>query len=293
MLIPTGQATAPFRRVVVSQSHGAVSHESIVNGEDQRGQPCVYFLDPNDGPRRVGVGASVEWLGKDVDDLWQTVNLSATSKVAWGVYDSREKLVIWAIATGASNTPDRMLVYDVTTGTIDAEDSNSIRRGWLTWTGPLTASGAGVMFPTTLAASRPLTETLYVGPTGSAILARQDSSTTDYGTVAYQAYISSKAFNWPPMGRVKRIMRSFLVGLKVAATTVRQTLISDWGKESRTADFSVASTGSETRVRPQANLDMASLITAQVQLGDASAVASYWELDRWDAEIEIEKGAVL
>jgi hypothetical protein len=37
---------------------------------------------------------------------------------------------------------------------------------------------------------------------------------------------------------------------------------------------------------------MASLITAQVQLGDASAVASYWELDRWDAEIEIEKAGL-
>jgi hypothetical protein len=290
MLVPTGQATAPFRRVIVTQDKGAVSHESIVSGEDERGQPCVYFLDPTDGPRRLAIGSTVEWLGKDVDDLWQTVNLAATGKVAWGVYDSREKLVIWAIATGASNYPDRMIVYDVTHGRIS--EDGSVRRGWVTWTGPLTATAAGTMFPSTLDASRPLTETLYVGPTSSAILARQDTSTTDYGTEAFQGYIRSKAFDWQPLGRTKRIMRSFLVALKSASYTVLQSLISDWGKETRTSTVSLDGSASQTRVRAQSDLDMASLITAQVQLGDASAVASSWELDRWEAEVEVDQGAV-
>jgi len=148
------------------------------------------------------------------------------------------------------------------------------------------------MFPTTLAATRPLTETLYVGATSSAILARQDDSTTDYGTTAFQAYIQSKAFDWEPIGRTKRVMRSFLVALKSASYTVLQSLISDWGLETRTATFTITGGSTQTRVRPQANLDMASLITAQVRLGDASAVASYWELDRWEAEVESDAGAV-
>lgn len=290
MLIPTGQATAPFRRVVVTREFGAVSSQSIVSGEDERGQPAIYFLDPVDGPRRVGLGATVEWLGKDVDDLWQTVNLSATEVVAWGVYDPREKLVIWGIATGASNSPNRIIAFDVTHGRM-AEDG-SIRRGWMTWTGPLTTAYCGLMFPNALTSPRPLVDTLYVGSTASATLARQDSSTTDYGTTAFQAYIVSKAFDWEPIGRVKRIMRSFLVALKSASVTVQQSLISDWGTETRTATIALTGGTTQTRVRPQANTDMASLITAQVQIGDASAVASYWELDRWEAEIEMERGAV-
>jgi len=290
MLIPTGDATSPFRRVVVSQVHGAVSAESIVTGEDERGQPCVYFLDPVDGPRRVGIGATVEWLGKDCDDLWQTVNLSATGKVAWGVYDAREKLVIWGIATGASNYPNRVIAFDVTHGR--ADEINSVRRGWVTWTGPLTESAAATMFPTTLDAARPLTETLYVGPTSSAILARQDTSTTDYGTVAFQGYVQSKAFDWEPIGRTKRVMRAFVVALKSASVTIMQSLISDWGLETRTTTVPLTGGTTQTRVRAQADLDMASLITAQVRLGDASAVASYWELDRWEAEVEVDQGAV-
>ena len=290
MLVPTGQASAPYRRVIVSQSQGAVSHESIVVGEDERGQPCIYFLDPTDGPRRITVGATVEWLGKDVDDLWQTVNLSATDKVAWGVYDSREKLVVWNISTGTSNTPDRMLVFDVTHGRMS--EDGSIRRGWVTWTGQLASGIAGVMFPTTLAATRPLTETLYTGPTVATVLTRQDTSTTDWGVSPFQAYIRSKAFDWEPMGRTKRVMRSFLVALKSASVTVLQSLISDWGKETRTTTLALTGETAQTRVRTQGDLDMASLITAQVQLGDASAVASYWELDRWEAEIELDKGAV-
>lgn len=290
MLIPTGQATAPFRRVVVTQDFGATTAQSIVSGEDERGQPCIYFLDPVHGPRRVGIGATVEWLGKDVSDLWQTVNLSATAMVAWGVYDPYEKLVIWAFATGSSNTPDRIIAFDVTKGRM-AEDG-SIRRGWLTWTGRLAQSYCGLLFANALTSPRPLVNTLYVGYTGSAALARQDSSTQDFGTSPYQAYITSKAFDWEPIGRTKRIMRSFLVALKVAATTIQQSLIADWGRETRTATISVDASGSQTRVRPQANTDFASLMTAQVTLGDASAVASYWELDRWEAEIEVDKDGV-
>jgi hypothetical protein len=290
MLIPTGQATAPFRRVVVTQDFGALSAQSIVSGEDERGQPCIYFLDPVHGPRRVGMGATVEWLGKDVTDLWQTINLSATSVVAWGVYDPYEKLVIWAMATGASNTPDRIIAFDVTKGRMS--EDGSIRRGWLTWTGRLAQAYCGLMFPNALTSPRPLVQTMYIGYTGSNTLARQDSSTQDFGTSPYQGYITSKAFDWEPIGRTKRLMRSFLVALKVAATSVQQSLIADWGRETRTATLSVASSGAETRVRPQANTDFASLITAQVTLGDASAVASYWELDRWEAEIEVDKDAV-
>lgn len=290
MLIPTGQATAPYRRVVVTQDFGALSAQSIVSGEDERGQPCIYFLDPVHGPRRVGMGATVEWIGKDVNDIWQTVNLSATDVVGWGVYDPYEKLVIWGIATGVSNTVNEIIAFDVTHGRM-AQDG-SVRRGWMRWNGELANAQCGLMFATALTSPRPLTQTLYIGSIGAVTMARQDSSTTDYGTVAYQAYILSKAFDWEPIGRAKRIMRSFLVALKSSLYTVQQSLISNWGAETRSETIALTGAAAQTRVRPQANTDMAGLLTAQVQLGDASAVSSYWELDRWEAEIEVERGQV-
>jgi len=87
-------------------------------------------------------------------------------------------------------------------------------------------------------------------------------------------------------------MRAFVVALKSASVTIMQSLISDWGLETRTTTVPLTGGTTQTRVRAQADLDMASLITAQVRLGDASAVASYWELDRWEAEVEVDQGAV-
>ena len=291
MLVPTGQATAPFRRVVVTDAHGALTHQSIVMGEDEAGNPALYFLDPNDGPRRLSQGSIVQWLGKDVWDIWQTVNLSATGIAAWGTYDSRNKRVIWAVATGSSNVPDRMIVFDVTHG-VRTEDG-SIRRGWTTWTGELPASACGVMFASTLAATRPLTKTLYACDSSAAVLQRQVSTATSDQSTAFQAYVTSKAFDWDPIGRTKRILRSFLVTTKEALISLQLTIIRNWGAESRSVTVSIDSSGTETRVRPQCDLDVAGLITGQVTIGDASATASgSWELDRWEAEIEIDAGAI-
>ena len=159
MLSPTGSAETPYRRVVISKQHGAVSAQSLVTAEDEAGAPCLYFLDPQDGPRRIQLGAGVQWLGKDVKDLWDTVNLAAT-KPAFGVYDAVNKQVKWWIATNGADYPNAMIVFHVALGRVESYD---LRRGWAQWQGPLTMAAHACMFPATLAASRPYLNVPYVG----------------------------------------------------------------------------------------------------------------------------------
>lgn len=294
-LSPTGSATIPFRRIIISRQHGAVSHKSIVMGQDEAGNDSLYFLDERDGPRRIVNGYNVQWLGKDVFDLWPTVNLSATGTVAFGVYDQRYKLVIWWVATGASNDPDTILAYDVTRGRMTAlhpGEEATMRYGWLKWTGAMAAARCGVMFPTTLAAARPLTMCPYVGLTSGTTLLRQDGTTQQDNGASHQGYVKSKAFRWDPLTRTKRITESYLEAKAQAATTIRQTITRDWGLESFADDASIAASGSETYVRPRFEAtDVSRAITLQVQLGDSAAANSTWELDGWTAEVELQSGS--
>jgi hypothetical protein len=286
-LIPTGSATIPYRRFVLTRVHGSVSNQSQVVGEDANGAPAVYFLSPLDGPRRITLGSQIEWLGKDVTDIWATVNLSA-SIPAHGIYDQARKQVIWWIATGNSDTPDTMIVFNVTLG---VSDGQSARRGWTKWTGPLAAARCSVSFSSTLASSRPVSLVPYRGD--ATTLARQDgTSNQDFGAVSYQAYVRSKAFNITSQLRRERVLEAFLTAKAQAATTIRQTLTKDWGTETKTADISIAPAGSETYVRPRGDdSDFSDNIVVDIQLGDASAANSTFTLVRWDSTAEILTGA--
>jgi hypothetical protein len=287
-LIPTGSSTIPYRRFVLTRVHGSVSNQSQVVAEDENGAPAVYFLSPLDGPRRITLGSQIEWIGKDVKDIWDTVNLSATIP-AHGSYDQAKKNVIWWVATGNSDTPDTMIVYNVPLGM--SEGGESVRRGWSKWTGALAASRCSVMFSSTLAAARPVSLVPYRGD--ATTLARQDgTSNQDFGGVNYQAYIRSKSFNLTSELRRQRVLEAFLTAKAQAATTIRQTITKDWGTETKTADMSIAPVGSETYVRPRGDdSDLSDCIVVDIQLGDSAATNSTFLLVRWDSTAEIQVGA--
>jgi hypothetical protein len=291
MIVPTGDPVAPFARVVLTTAYGSVNHWSQVMGEDQDGQPSLYFLDPNDGPRRISVGRTIEWLGKDVFDVWQTVNLNA-AHVAFGVYDAPRKLVLWWVATGiASVRPNLMITFDVARGRV--ETASILRYGWSVWTGLLTVAQSAIMFSKTLNAERSLTKVPYVGHVGSSDfkLLRQDGTgNTDAGT-AYQAYILSKVFTGGTLRRRKRIMEAYLVG-KAGSAVINQAIIKDFNQALAQSTQPLTATGTETRVRKFYDAtDVADLIALQVSLGDASALDQTFELDWWVGADELETGA--
>lgn len=284
-LVPTENANTPFRRVQYSSKLGAVSQRSIVEAEDELGRPAVYFLDPVRGPYRLGHDG-LKWVGKDVKDIWDTVNLAASTVVAHGRYHERKRQIWWWVATGSSNDPDTMIVLDLTEQRVD--DEGDLRGGWVKWTGDLAACRCSCMMATTLGASMSLGLSPYAAPaTGTTLLKADTSDATDNGT-QFQAYVQSGGIVVDPLIVNKALVRSHLLAKAASGVTLTQTLIRNFGDEtSRTDTVSLTAAGSETRVLRK--FEAAALQDAcvfQVRIGDASASSSQWTLDRWYGSVE-------
>jgi hypothetical protein len=286
-VIPTNSDTEPYRRVVLHQRFGAVSNASTVIGEDENGAAALYFLDPADGPRRITANGTIQWLGKEVQDVWATVNLSATHVVAWGLYDHTAKQVKFWISVGSENEPTTtMLVYHVTLGR--PESADCVRGGWAKWTGTIATARHGCMFPKTLAAARPYVRCVYTGYSASgANVSRTDGTVIQDTGTNYQGYVESKAWEVEPMVERTRLSNAVLMAKVQANTSVTHSVIKDWGTETVTDTVSLAGTGgSETRVRERVQaVDVSDCKTFQVRIGDSSAANTTWELDRWQGVV--------
>ena len=286
-LIPTGQVLAPFKRIVLSKTVGAVSHQSIVSAEDESGIAQLYFLDPATGPWRTGVGAELQWLGRDIWDLWRTFNINATHVTAWGEFDPIYRRIMWWIATGSANDPALVIVFDCATGKVT--EASIVRYGWTQWTGLPASFISGVMFPR---ASGDVREALYGSAGSGAIQKLTDDfgtvATDDPGTVAYGAYALSKAYTEPDgISRKKRLTESYVTS--TAGKNVEQTLIKDRGAESSTLEaITPTALGSEPSVRARfETTDMADATFIQAKLGDTTMPnTAPFTIETWEGIIE-------
>lgn len=290
LFVPTNNADTPYRRVVLTTSVGCVSQSSVVMGEDEMGQPALYFLDPTNGPYRISSGYSLQWLGKDVKDKWNAANISTSDpeRAFWAQYDSSRKLVIWKVTPTSGSTFE--IVYDITNGRV--VEGNQVRRGWTVWTEPASVdTTSGIMFNSTLDATRPTTMLMhYANPsTASVSLYRQTTSAGLDGSTAYQAYMTSKAYRWKPMNRLRKLLEAVVVGLANASTTIRATYTSNWGEASTTQTVTLTPVGSQAYVRPRPNpVLMTDLQTLQVTIGDPTTLTgtSAFEIESWEGNIE-------
>lgn len=300
-LLLTGQVGAPVARYDVSTKIGALSDTSCILAEDESGAPCVYFLDPTDGPRRIAVGGQMQWLGRDVADLWRTLNKDFVG--AWGEYDSTNKEIVWYVATGSATAPNLILYFSIPHG---ESQGYIVRKGWAQWTGNAASFLTGVMFPKSAG-----NEEVLIGGGDHKVLARfLDTRTHDFGfnsgapntpvddptdttdrTAYYAAYGISKAYlqlggTW----RKKRLTEAYLLAAASSGAQITQTLRADFGLiNTQTSAVSLTATGSETRTRQRfENADLGDWIAIQIQLGDAGDVTNTpaWQLDRYDALIE-------
>lgn len=296
VLVPTGDEVTPFARVVLTVVYGSMSHWSQVIGEDEQGQPALYFLDPRDGPRRIANGSVIQWLGHDVTDLWQTVNHESTGP-AFGIYDQVNKLVKWWVPTGTSNSPDMMIVYDVRRGR-SHDNQQEVRAGWSRWTGLLTSARCATMYfadwnllkTTATAKFVP-----YVGLTTNDIVRQDRLSITDIGT-PFVAFIRSGYFTGQTIRRQKRLIEAFLVS-KRSDAFITMVIIEDFHGGPGPLPLSASiNTGTGTHLRTYfQDVDLANLTVYQVQLGDDEtefiSPDQAWELDQWHGSEEQEAGA--
>ena len=192
-LIKTGVATNPYRVVNVHRNIGAINHKSIVLGEDEGGQPAIYFLSRR-GAYRIST-AGLEYLGADIETTFQTINLDADTVVAHGVYHHKKHQVWWWIATGDSDTPDTVLVYDTMRG---VATSAGVRGGWTVYDGKLTNALCSVMYSKDLGVTNASYDLRpYFGRSdvnNKLIQADADDAYSDYDSVGYNSYFRTRAY---------------------------------------------------------------------------------------------------
>lgn len=275
-LVPTGLSGAPYQRFTINTSVGCIHHKSVFVAEDENGAPCLYFLSHR-GPYRVGA-TGLQYLGADVEDTWDTINLEATGIVGHGLYHSDKHQAWWWIATGTANDPNVRLMFDTKLGRTVATDA--VRRGWATHTGLGAQARCATLFSRTVGASmsRDLTPTMGQADGNSRIWQGDTSATDDAGT-AFQAYVDTREYG--TLGMNHAISEGQLIGVVASGVSVSVTVQSDFGLDGTpTASVSLEAAGSETRVqRRLEGLQTAGVGTYSLRIGDAAAIANHWTVD--------------
>ncbi len=285
----TSNATKPYTRTVISPKIGALTHRSIVVGDDDAGNQCLYFLSRR-GPYRLGP-YGLEYLGRDIETTWKTVNLSPTGVQMFGVYHERKGQVWWWVPTGASTTPTLLLKLSIKYA--QRQDDGNVRGGWSTDTGDIADAICGVMFANTLGATMSLDLKPYVGqawksgdPNGPCIKYDADTVYTDRGSngTTYVSKIRTKAIQ--PAGPATRggVQKGWVIG-KPASGSIR-TLNLTVSRNFETADSKVGTvaltvgTGTNTRLQaPCENIEHVDADFIDLQLDDSGQGTAAWSVD--------------
>lgn len=272
-LTPTGNVTTPYARIKITDAVGCIRHQSIVQGQDELGNPALYFLSHR-GPHRIGSGG-LEYCGKDIEDLWATVNLDATTVVAHGVYHQEKHQAWWWLATSTANEPNLKIVLDTHRMHRQADGA---RGGWTKHTGASALARCSMMLAS--AASK-RTNLPYIGQSGAAsILWKLDTAATDDAGAAFQAYVKTKPYALAGITRNCGLSPGQLVAKSASGVTITLTIDRDFGLATRTATCSLTAAASETRVvRKFDAADESGAAVVQFQIGDAAASTAAWTLD--------------
>jgi hypothetical protein len=276
-LIPTGDVATPYIPRKLRDDLGCISHKSVVMARDKAGNAALYWLSTM-GPCRAGSNG-IEYLGRDVEDLWAGINLAATSVVSHGVYHQDKHQIWWWISTGANNSPDTKIVLDILLA--DMADGDRVRGGWAKHTGDTAGAQCSCMFSKTLAASMSRDLKPYIGRSSGTVIQSCDSATTTDAGTTFQAYVKTKPIlPATSLGTNVGIGQTHLLAKTASGVTITQTIDRDWALETRTATVVLTAAASETRVlRKIEGSDMSQAGVIQIQIGDGSAASNTWTLD--------------
>lgn len=282
-LTATGSTSAPYDPTPISRVVGCIEHKSIVLGRDEHGQPSLYFLSA-EGPYRVGA-QGLQYMGRDVEDIWKTLNLDATGKVCHGVYHAGIHQVWWWLATGTSNDPNVVIAFDTIIGHAviypvgDTPPTAGVRRGWSKWTGDLAMCRCSTMFAASIGTSMGRLYKPYAGFLTSLKLFRADSATaTDDAGTAFQSYVITKPYELTK-GSYFDVGEPLITGKVSAGVNIQVTYVGDYGVNSLSRTTVLNPKGTETYVQRKLDgLALGNLSNLQLQIGDAFAQSVAWEL---------------
>jgi len=321
LLIPTGQDTAPYRRVALAPSIGWVSQWSSFAGEDEAGRPAIYFLDPNRGPYRYGA-AGLQWLGYEMQALWETFDKNAVPERCHGQYLPATREVRWFVPSTHPPFGGAMVLnFNVALG--QNHGDGSVRGGWSQFigrpgpSGPLTQARTSVVFSEVWTNPRSAVPRLYLGflnlGLSVPVLLRMDEpgvyqdgvGTTLVNT--YVAYLTSKAWLVSPNQNIKQIIRAWVKAKAGTGVVIVMGALRNYSDEHRYATVTLdpapttvppppSTIAPFTQGRVQKRFNDAAMTDAfafQIAIGDPglidagqTAVVQGWTLDQWFATLE-------
>lgn len=284
--IATGDVDIPYLKFRVTGGGGTIHHKSIVTAIDINGNPAVYWWSQN-GPFRISQGGQ-EFLGEDLLDIIETVNLDATIPVHT-VYHRAKRQIWFYIATGTSLYPNQKVIYDTLLGRV-TEDSG-VRFGWALHEGESTKAYCSCLFSDTVAASMGRGLKPYIGYSGANEIWKADTTAAADGVgsavavgTPFQAYVDTKSY--APWGLNRK------GGMKGEATvianpsegvTIRLTIYTSEGAESAVSDADLTdksdAASAEKVFAKFENSKMADSFSFRCRIGDAQATQNTWNLD--------------
>lgn len=277
VLNPTSDPTLPYTHQMISDVVGCVSYQSIVLAEDEYGAPALYWAARR-GIYRWGTNG-LEYCSIDLEDLWATVNLSATYSIT-ACYHRAKGQVWFFLPTGSDTTPSVLVKFHVQRARRGEE---GVRGGWTRDDGNLATSAAVCMFAATLGATMSLDLKPYVAKVASGGRVYKADHTTnrdDNDAVAYTAYFQTKALTSQP-GQEFGIQFVHLQGVADAAVTLDVSLRSDFAA-SDTVPAIGAALGTTRGKVTVPGLEISECDVVQVRVSDQSAANQHWSLDRID-----------
>jgi hypothetical protein len=282
-LTRTGQRTRAYTAHALSKDKGAVPG-STIEGLDQNGRPCVYFLDPETGPSRIGDGG-IQACGLDIHKTWETVNQGADI-VARAIYYSDSNQIHWWIATGAATTPNLLIVLHTD---LCRQAPDGVRGGWVTFNGNRAAAISTCLFADNIEANaaRSITLRPFIGKTDGTIHLC-DTGTTDSGT-AFAARIRTAPLVINLLQK-QGIMDAALVAVAASGVTVVTKVIRNFGEETKSYNVLLTPDGSEDPViKAIDNFNISEANTIQLEFADEATPSGNWNIYMFAAEQRAEE----
>ncbi len=243
----TGRVDNAYEAFLLSASRGAIIG-SVVSGSDEQGRGCVYFLDPQGGPARIGSGGLQFMSG--LRETWLTVNTAADMVASHGIYYTDKQQVHWWVASGDHHSPNLKIISQTDEVVSDGEGTSG---GWIIATGTLAEAWCSTVIPELMSdpdtGSAILTFRPYAGFRTPFQVSRCDITNEDNG-VPYRAIILTKPYILAGLLNQWGGMDSALLADAIdnPQVTIDIRMIRDWGLDETKVTTSFVPQKSETLV---------------------------------------------
>lgn len=301
-LVRTGNADLPYRGIPVTKSLGALSHKSIVVGEDDTGGACLYFWSLR-GPYRLSVEGGLEYLGRDIETGVAALNTTSPTIPIFGVWHGAKRQVQWWLTASGSTFPDRKYVLHARHA--KRNEHREVRGGWAIHTDGAATCTAAVMFANSLGATmsldlKPYCAQVYVSGLQDGPVIKYDADTlvTDRGGLEtiYVARVKTGAF--PPGGPGMKggITQTYVRGTPSNRTLTIDAIRND-GAETRSATVTMPAPGSPVIARATVKVEgdalAADAMYVELVLDDdvSPASSAAWSVDALGVRVRTE-GAI-